>query len=417
MHRAGLGHRSVFPVISHLAGIRRAVVLACVVFCVVAAVALTIALIWPVTDLVAAHDVGTMSGAARALHLQEAREAVRTQLLTVGAGLVATAALVYTALNFRLSRRGQVTDRYTKAIEQLGSEKLDVRLGGIYALEYVARDSRIDHPIVMEVLAAFIREHSHEPWPLKGGDSEVPKRATRPDVQAAVTVIGRRNSRYDPRGMALFCDLNGADLTEANLALGNFAHATMYNVSFTRARFTEANLAGAALNHATFRGAYAVGANLSGAILSGASVLAADLDGANLYRARLTGADLSDTTFIDANLSEANLTDANLTNANFTQASLLRANLVGAKLCGAKMSRTKIRGANLAGADLAGARFLGADLSGAWLLAATVTTADFTGADLTGAAWPVDAPEPAGWVRSAKTHGELKRLKCPPDLR
>jgi hypothetical protein len=26
-----------------------------------------------------------------------------------------------------------VTDRYTKAIEQLGSDKLDVRIGGIYA--------------------------------------------------------------------------------------------------------------------------------------------------------------------------------------------------------------------------------------------------------------------------------------------
>ena len=55
-----------------------------------------------------------------------------------------------------------MTDRYTKAIEQLGSNKLDVRIGGIYALERVARDSARDHPTVMEVLSAFIREHSHE---------------------------------------------------------------------------------------------------------------------------------------------------------------------------------------------------------------------------------------------------------------
>jgi aspartyl-tRNA synthetase len=40
---------------------------------------------------------------------------------------------VYTARNFTLSREGQVTDRYTKAIEQLGSDKPDVRTGGIYA--------------------------------------------------------------------------------------------------------------------------------------------------------------------------------------------------------------------------------------------------------------------------------------------
>jgi len=58
-----------------------------------------------------------------------------------------------------------VTDRYTKAIEQLGSDKRDVRIGGIYALERVARDSPRDHPTVIEVLAAFIREHSREQWP------------------------------------------------------------------------------------------------------------------------------------------------------------------------------------------------------------------------------------------------------------
>ena len=39
-----------------------------------------------------------------------------------------------------------MTDRYTKAIEQLGSDKLDVRIGGIYALERVARDSRETSP-------------------------------------------------------------------------------------------------------------------------------------------------------------------------------------------------------------------------------------------------------------------------------
>ena len=55
-----------------------------------------------------------------------------------------------------------MTDRYTRVIGQLGSDKLDVRIGGIYALERIARDSAIDHPTVMEVLAAFIREHSQE---------------------------------------------------------------------------------------------------------------------------------------------------------------------------------------------------------------------------------------------------------------
>lgn len=114
-----------------------------------------IVLIWPVTDLIAAHDVGLIAGPKRAAALPSAREAVRTQLLTLGAGIFAAGTLVYTARSFSLSRgtleatrrtvqvseQGQVTDRYAKAIEQLGSGPLDVRIGAIYSLERIARDS------------------------------------------------------------------------------------------------------------------------------------------------------------------------------------------------------------------------------------------------------------------------------------
>src|SRR5207244_1238401 len=145
-----------------------------------------------------------------------------------GAGLLAAAALFYTARNFTLSRRtfelteqGQVTDRYIKAIEQLGAKELDIRIGGLYALERVARDSARDHPTIMEVLTAFIREHSREPWqPLKadadpgepGADRS--EQALRPDVQAAVSVVGRRNHAADVQRL----DLTGADLAGGNLA-------------------------------------------------------------------------------------------------------------------------------------------------------------------------------------------------------
>src|SRR5580693_394103 len=134
----------------------------------VLAAALSWALVVPAADWLARHDVGSAKGPL----LQTARDAARGRLLTLGAGLFAAGALLFTARNFTLSREGQVTDRYTKAIEQLGSDKLDVRIGSIYALERVARDSAKDHPTVMEVLAAFIREHSLEPWPLPRPEDE-----------------------------------------------------------------------------------------------------------------------------------------------------------------------------------------------------------------------------------------------------
>jgi hypothetical protein len=176
--------------------------------------ALVLAAAWalfaPAASLLAHYDVGS----ARGPLLQTARDAARGRLLTLAAGLLAAGALAFTARTFHLSREGQVTDRYTKAIEQLGSDKLDVRIGGIYALERVAWDSARDHRTVMEVLTAFIREHSREPWPLPGPDEDSDLvELTRPDVQAAVTVVARRDAQCDFRPI----DLTGADLPRADL--------------------------------------------------------------------------------------------------------------------------------------------------------------------------------------------------------
>jgi hypothetical protein len=45
---------------------------------VVIALALVWAVLWPLTDALAGHDIATVIGPGRAVHLQAAREAVRT---------------------------------------------------------------------------------------------------------------------------------------------------------------------------------------------------------------------------------------------------------------------------------------------------------------------------------------------------
>jgi hypothetical protein len=132
-----------------------------------------------------------------------------------------------------------VTDRYAKAIEQFGSDKLDVRIGGIYALERIACDSARDHTVVMEVLTAFIREHSREPWPPPDPGGQEGTRFTRPDVQAAVTTLRRRTPKRDIQDMDLSC----ADLTGANLHRANLTYATLCGTYLTSAYATDANLA------------------------------------------------------------------------------------------------------------------------------------------------------------------------------
>jgi len=261
----------------------------------IAAAVLVLVVAWvlfvPAADWLARHDVGSAKGPS----LQAARDAARGRLVTFGAGLFAAGALIFTALNFDLLRRnseradqwqrnthdlteqGQVTDRLTKAIEQLGSGNLGVRVGGIYALGRIASDSGKDHPTVMEMLTAFIREHSHERRPQPDPGSK--ERFRRRDIQAALNVVGQREVKHDIRPIRLArAHLMGADLRGANLA-----GAILIRIYLDRAHLRDADLAGANLT----------GAKLIRADLTRADLTQADLAGANLTGAKLTGADLA----------------------------------------------------------------------------------------------------------------------------
>ncbi len=64
--------------------------------------------------------------------------------------------------NLQVSEEKQVTERFSKAVEMLGHEgNVHIRLGGIYALERIAIDSKKDYYPVMQVLAAFVRTKAY----------------------------------------------------------------------------------------------------------------------------------------------------------------------------------------------------------------------------------------------------------------
>jgi uncharacterized protein YjbI with pentapeptide repeats len=380
---------------------------------VVLALVVTWALFVPAADWLAHHDVGSAAGS---LH-ETALDNARGRLLTLGAGLFAAGALIFTAQNvilarrstelsrrtFELTEQGQVTDRYTKAIEQLGSKELDVRIGGIYALERVARDSPRDHQTVMEVLTAFIREHSRELWPLLDAGNPDQERATRPDVQAAVTVVGRRDQLRDvPRWRV--------DLATSVLPRARLIGADLIDADLTRADLTKAVLSGARLS-----GALLVNANLAGAILNDADLAGARLTTASLAGATLIDAILTDAYLVQADLPRAEMPRAHLARARLAEANLTDANLAGADLTSARLTGSDLTGAVLSDANLSGARLAGASLAGADLTRAKLTDADLTNVDLHDSLWPGDTPVPAGWKRDNLTDRLEARVRYWPD--
>ena len=179
------------------------------------------------------------------------------------------------------SRDLLISNQVSKGFEQLGSDRVVVRLGGIYALEGVMNNSEQYHKPVLEALSAFVRDGTRDAT----GD-----RPPVADIQAALTVIGRRAKigTGEP-------DLTGAHIPKANLSAADLGGA---------------NLDGANLSRTTLSGAHLSGATLGGTDLSGAILAGADLSGAKLDRAILSGASLFGT-----NLSRAIVSQQQLNNA------------------------------------------------------------------------------------------------------
>lgn len=243
----------------------------------------------------------------------------RGWLLPVAALLVGVAALgslwftsrslAATEAQLALTARSEAAQRFSAAVGQLGSDKLDIRLGAIYGLDGLIRDSAPDAARGVEVLSAFVRTRA----PIEqcgAGDTAQALQRPAADVQAAITVIGRRGS---PAGDRL-------DLTRACLA----------------------------------------GADLQQARLDRANLNGTDLSRANLANARLRSADLSDSMLVQADFSGADLRrdetasawTTRLRQANLTGANLSSADLSGADLAGAELTSARLTGANLTGADL-----------------------------------------------------------------
>jgi uncharacterized protein YjbI with pentapeptide repeats len=307
-----------------------------------------------------------LTGAARLDELSR----VRVALLVLVVGALAAAVAVYlfrSSVRERReeSRERQLTERFMRAVDQIGHPALDVRLGGIYSLERLARESSEHHGPIIEILAAFVREHA--PWPVRNGSV---RRRPSTDVQAALTILGRRELEQD----------TGAPISLAFTAL-----------------------AGATLTGAHFERALLTGSNLEGADLFKAHLSAADLEGANLRNAGLLLASLNDTVLWGANVEGARLYGATLEGA-----ALKGANLRGAGLTGANLKDSGLHSADLSGADLTGANLEGAGLEGANLEGTNMQGSNLRGAVLLNAiyddatVWPNGLdPSPQGAVRRA----------------
>ena len=173
----------------------------------------------------------------------------------------------------RIAEKGQITERFTRAINQLGvgdnhDPKLEIRLGAIAALDHIARDSEDYFWTVMDVLTAYFRVNASRFEPqapiTQKPATEVPGlRHVSADIRALLELFIKRVPAKDHKARRRL-SLTFADLRSTILGA--------------------VDLAGMNLGQARLEGAY-----LSDAHLEGASLLVAYLERADLQHAHLEG--------------------------------------------------------------------------------------------------------------------------------
>lgn|GEM_PF-1487610 len=195
----------------------------------------------------------------------------------------------------KLAERGHITERFNKAVEHLGNEKLSIRLGGIYALWRLIEEApERDVESIVDILCAFVRHPTsdedithHESNVETDKSSDKKSKTLRPDVQTILTLLGKENAAY--RSLMdgeISLNFGGADLRNSRLKAPNFRRAIL----------AEADLSNSFIWHGDF--------------------LRANLSAANLSNSRLIRCNLSDATFRNVNFSKTKFSETNLTGAN-----------------------------------------------------------------------------------------------------
>jgi flagellar basal body-associated protein FliL len=214
--------------------------------------------------------------------------------------------------NLKVAQEGQITERFTRAVDQLGAvdkdgnPAIEIRLGGIYALERIANESEKDYWPILEILTAYVRKNSS----IKSKHpNELPF-----DIQAVLNVIGKRKYSFGS-GEPNRLDLQRTYLRAAYLKGAHLEGAWLDEAYLVRAILNGAFLKDAYLENAKLILAYLEGAHFERAFLIGTEFMSAQLQGAHFEEAYIEGAFFGEANLEGANFEKAKLIDVHLERA------------------------------------------------------------------------------------------------------
>lgn len=196
---------------------------------------------------------------------------------------------------------------------------IESRLGALYSLERLLSESPKDQRAILETLCAYIRENS--PLLIPDDDEQrtkffqgslTPTPTKRSDVQAAITIIGRRpgqvQSRPDGQDWRL-------DFRDSNLVGYDFT-----KLNFDRSDFTGSFLNSTKLSEASFVNSLFENAVLCSAQMRRTCFRLSNFKRCNMKLAEIDSTDFSFTKIEDTDLREARVVSFDITGADLENA-------------------------------------------------------------------------------------------------
>ena len=180
----------------------------------------------------------------------------------------------------------------------LGSEVLSVRLGGIYALDRLAREHPSEYHVpIIELFCSFVRNPSG-----KVTERELMRKRKGPhapelgvDIQEVMTAIGQRSEdgiAEEGKSGGFELNLRGADLRRLSLLGGNFRDADFSRAYLMHSHFADTDLRGAKCRHAHLYMAHFLLSDLTDVDLSWADLSGATLSTSVFGNTELTGTEI-----------------------------------------------------------------------------------------------------------------------------
>lgn len=176
----------------------------------------------------------------------------------------------------QLERDTRLAESFSNAMEQLGSDKLAVRIGGIYSLELIARADKERHASILTILRAKVKEIGRSDAWVKFASISRPGDPTpnpsltpqeyllvqsqREELQNCIDFFARRDKKLDPEGYRVlltgipFCgikfwgdgflkeDFEGSSFKDVSFEAGDFSEAKFSGCGFEGVDFKDVNL-------------------------------------------------------------------------------------------------------------------------------------------------------------------------------